>query len=347
MTDEKVKFETDEEKTTKNDEEIISEPDFLVDDDTIAFEEVKIDLDLQQPEEVLETTSSKEEQVDLQQPSSDDELFLGLSSSAEEGDTIVFDKVEGESSLEDKKEMLEIKTEEKEKDMTKKKVAKQPRKIKRKKKTKLGFNWFFWISLIIISIPVVYFVSLLVEASKVSHLPILGERIKNTIVYTINGSDVDYIADAVKQLEGVENAEINLIVETLRITVDVNDGYSEEQIEELILSIYTIVDERIPIATYFTRDGDYKQYDLDIMAYNDINSEELIIINLIKNGSMDEYSIQVLSRPVNPELVDRLKEEQKPKEDGSETEGEYDPEAEGEYDPETDLEIDPETEDVY
>ena len=62
---------------------------------------------------------------------------------------------------------------------------------------------------------------------------------------------------------------------------------------------------------------------------------------------MEEYSIQVLSRPVNPELVDRLKEEQKPKEDGSETEGEYDPEAEGEYDPETDLEIDPETEDVY
>ena len=115
----------------------------------------------------------------------------------------------------------------------------------------------------------------------------------------------------------------------------------------MILSIYTIVDERIPIATYFTRDGDYKQYDLDIMAYNDINSEELIIINLIKNGSMEEYSIQVLSRPVNPELVDRLKEEQKPKEDGSETEGEYDPEAEGEYDPETDLEIDPETEDVY
>ena len=38
-------------------------------------------------------------------------------------------------------------------------------KNKKKKKTKLGLTGF-WISLIIISIPVVYFVSLLVEAVK-------------------------------------------------------------------------------------------------------------------------------------------------------------------------------------
>jgi hypothetical protein len=96
------------------------------------------------------------------------------------------------------------------------------------------------------------------------------------------------------------------------------------------LSIYTIVDEKIPIATYFTRDGDYKQYDLDIMAFTDINSEEIIIINLIKNGSMEEYSVQVLSRPINPELVDRLKEEQNPEKEEvqPEQEGEFDAEAE-------------------
>ncbi len=235
-----------------------------------------------------------------------------------EQETKIFDKVEGEDDLSSAEENLEEKSQEANGNMTKRKVKRQPRKIRRKKQEKLGFNWFFWISLIIIAIPVGYFISLLIEASKVSHVPILGDRIKNTIVYTINESDVEYISSSVKQLEGVENAEINLIVETLRITVDVKDDYTEKQIEELILSIYTIIDEKIPIATYFTRDGDFKQYDLDIMAYNDINSEELIIVNLIKNGSMEEYSIQVLSRPVNPELVEKLLEEQKPVEEETE-----------------------------
>ncbi len=315
---------TDEEKTTIF--EVESEADveqsniegeelFSTDQDNTKVFEVEIDEE--QTEEVLE------------QPTlSDDELFLGLSSAAEEGDTKIFEKVESDSELEQSEATVEVNTEETKENNMKKKSAGQPRKIRRKKKEKLGFNWFFWISLIVISIPVVYFISLLVEASKVSHLPILGDRIKNTIVYTINESDINYISTTVKQLEGVEDAEVNLIVETLRITIDVNNDYTEEQIQELILSIYTIVDEKIPIATYFTRDGDYKQYDLDIMAFTDINSEEIIIINLIKNGSMEEYTIQVLSSPLNPELVDRLKEEQNP------TKEEVEPEKEGEFDAE-------------
>ncbi len=309
-------------------------------EDEDIIEEALEDMPLENEEEMdifeVEPDLESTEEVIEQSALSDDELFLGLSSSAEEGDTIIFEKVESASGLEQAEDTVEVNMEEiKENNMKKKTPSgpRGPRKIRRKKKEKLGFNWFFWISLIIIAIPVAYFISLLVEASKVSHLPILGERIKNTIVYTINESDVDYISTTVKQLEGVENAEINLIVETLRITVDVNDDYTEKQIEELILKIYAIVDEKIPIATYFTRDGDYKQYDLDIMAFTDINSEEIIIINLIKNGSMEEYTIQVLSRPVNPELVDRLKEEQNPVVE-EEPEQDDQPEENPDYDPE-------------
>ncbi|MGI6509850.1 MAG: hypothetical protein ACOX1L_04630 [Erysipelotrichaceae bacterium] len=325
-----VESEDSLEESFLENEEPASEEAISADEGDTKIFEVESDIDLEQPEEVLETASSMEEEI-LEQPTiNDDELFLGLTSAAEEGDTKIFEKVEDDQELEQSEAIVEANTEETKENKMKKKPAGQPRKIRRKKKEKLGFNWFFWISLIVISIPVVYFISLLVEASKVSHLPILGDRIKNTVVYTINESDINYISTTVKQLEGVEDAEVNLIVETLRITVDVNNDYTEEQIQELILSIYTIVDEKIPIATYFTRDGDYKQYDLDIMAFTDINSEEIIIINLIKNGSMEEYSVQVLSRPINPELVDRLKEEQNPEKEEvqPEQEGEFDAEAE-------------------
>lgn len=289
-----------EESVVEEQQQVTEETVSFDEGDTIAIEKVESDEESEQEETVEEPIASE------------DELFLGLASAAEEGDTKIFEKIESDNDSSKIDTTVEANTEENKENMANKKVRKQPRKVRRKKQEKLGFNWFFWISLIVIAIPVAYFISLLVEASKESRIPILGDRIKNTVVYVINESDVVYVSETVKQLEGVESADINLIVGTLRINVDVNNEYTEEQIKDLILSIYTIVDERIPIATYFTRDGDYKQYDLEIMAYNDINSEEIIIINLIKNGSMEEYAIQVLSSAVNPELVDRLKEEQNP-----------------------------------
>lgn len=350
MARKKVMFEINDEETLEHpaikDEEIFSEQSESAAEEALIQPETAEESDvLKQVEDVFEQTIFTDEgsTEPLESPESEtdsdslilteeEELFLGLSSAAEEGDTKVFEKLENEEGL-IPEEAAAADAEETKENMMRKKVAGQPKKIRRKKKTKLGFNWFFWVSLVVISVPVVYFISLLVEASKVSHLPILGERVKNTIVYTISENDVSYISDAVKQLEGVESAEINLVVETLRIVVDVKDDLTAEQIEELILNIYGIVDEKIPIATYFTKDGDYKQYDLDILAYNDINSEELILINLIKNGSMEEYTIQVLSTAVNQELVDRLKDEQNP-----------DKEVEEDPDSEEDIEFDS---DVY
>jgi hypothetical protein len=180
------------------------------------------------------------------------------------------------------------------------------RKVKVKKRYRLGFNWFFWISLIVIIIPVIYFVWLLLQAAKVSHTPIVGDRIKNTITYQIDDSTVKQINDTIKTIDGVESVQVNLIVETLRITVNAADGRSAEEYQQMAENIYHAVNGITPIDMYFTRTEEYKQYDLEINVYDNLDADTPIMIALIKNSSMETFVINNLSEPINPELAYQL-----------------------------------------
>ena len=180
------------------------------------------------------------------------------------------------------------------------------RKVKVKKKWRLGFNWFFWISLIVILVPVAYFGWLLWEAAKVTHTPIIGDRIKNTITYEIDNATVNAVSDTIKTMDGVESVQVNLIVETLRITVNAVDGRTLEEYDALAESIYRAVDGITPIDRYFTRTEEYKQYDLEINIYDNLDAETPKMVSLIKNSSMETYVVNNLSEPINPELAYQL-----------------------------------------
>ncbi len=184
-------------------------------------------------------------------------------------------------------------------------AEKTVKKVRRKKREeRLGFNWFFWISFILLCIPVAYFLYLLYQAAQVSNTPIVGDRIKDTVIYTITQEDVSGLASDITSLDHIEGAEINLIVETLRVTVDATDELSKEELTEIATAIYEKVDAKFPISTYFTRDGEYKQYDLEIVVYDNLKNEEPIIVCLYKNGSMEDgYKIQVFSDPVNADVA--------------------------------------------
>ena len=180
------------------------------------------------------------------------------------------------------------------------------RKVRVKKKKRLGFNWFFWISFVVILVPVLYFGYLLWEAAKVSHTPIIGDRIKNTVTYEIDDNTVAQIDSLIKTQDGVESVQTNLIVETLRITVNAVDGKTAEYYEELAKKIYELVDGITPIDRYFTRSEEYKQYDLEINIYDNLEAETPVMITLTKNSSMEEYVISDLSSPINEELAWQL-----------------------------------------
>ena len=189
---------------------------------------------------------------------------------------------------------------------TKKTTAK---KEKKEKKERLGFNWFFWLSLILILIPVGYFVKLLHDAQLEGNVPVLGKRLENNIVDKISDSQVESIRSAVAMIEGAEKTETNLIVDTLRISVDTNDELTVDQMKTISTDIYNIINENAPVDTYFTQHDGYKQYDLDIYVFNNLDLENPIIVSLHRNSNMEEYKLQVLTDPVNSKISAELKQE--------------------------------------
>ena len=188
--------------------------------------------------------------------------------------------------------------------MTKKTKAK---KVK-VKKDRLGFNWFFWFSFIIILVPVCYFLYLIYSAYQETHIPIVGDRINSEIETVIQPEQVDNISQRIKGIEGVENCQSDLVVETLRIKIDVNDDLADEDMEGILTQAYDIVNEVLPVESYFTQHNDYKEYDLEIYSFDDMDSDEVRIILLNKNSKMEEYLVQSLTSAVNQEVADELQE---------------------------------------
>jgi len=174
-------------------------------------------------------------------------------------------------------------------------------------KEKLGFNWFFWLSFVVVLIPIGFFGWILYSASVETHIPIIGSRLNNSISVWIDDTKVTTTETKISKLAGVQKAAVTLNVATLRITIDVDDSYTEEQIKQLALSCYEVVNEELPIKTYFSGQGSFKQYDLEINLYNNLDSENLVIVTLIKNTKMEEYKLQVVTTPVNKYLADQLK----------------------------------------
>ncbi|MBR0385362.1 MAG: hypothetical protein IJI05_02295 [Erysipelotrichaceae bacterium] len=185
---------------------------------------------------------------------------------------------------------------------------------KKKKSEKLGFNWFFWISFVVLMVPVCYFGYLLYQASQETNTPVIGDRIKTDIETEITEEALSSIKTQVLSLEGVEKCEVNLIVETMRVNVDTVDDMTDDKILELNKAIYNIVDAQIPVEEYFTSRFSYKGYDLEITSYTNLDSDDCAIVMLTKNSRMEQYSNQVVSKPKNPEVateLHKLAEEQK------------------------------------
>ena len=218
--------------------------------------------------------------------------------------------------------------------MAKSKKEKKAKKVK-VKKDRLGFNWFFWLSFIVLLVPVCFFAYLLYTAAQETHTPIIGERINSEIIHMIDDDQKAAVETRLKGIEGVENCAVNLIVETMRIELDVRDDMTAEEMDELAKQAYEAVNEIIPVETYFTQQSDYKQYDLEIYVYDNLKLDEFRLVLINKNSNMEEYLLQTLTTPKNAEVAAELaerKEEEKREREEEEAEenGEVEQETEGE-----------------
>lgn len=184
-------------------------------------------------------------------------------------------------------------------------------KNKRSKRHLSKSGIFLIVGLIIILVPCLIFGGILLHAAINTGSPIFGDRYKGDLDPAITDGDINNLKESVSALDGVQSVEITLISGQLRVNVDTNDELTSEEIGALLPEIYKLVDEKLPITTYFTSSEDRKMYDLAFNAYNFIDAENdgMIYYILTKNAMMEEYSVQLVSEPIDADLASDLRGE--------------------------------------
>lgn len=148
-------------------------------------------------------------------------------------------------------------------DIPTKKVSK-PRKQKVKQGHKL-----VWLTLVIILIPVLIIGYVLLTSMESSGKPVEGSRFSSTDLNPqIQQRDMDAIQADLMNIEGIESATMDMKSATLRIHLNMQDGYDDEGLNNAAETAYGIVNNYLPIDTYFTNTSESKNYDLEIDSYN-------------------------------------------------------------------------------
>ena len=147
-------------------------------------------------------------------------------------------------------------------------MEKTEKKVKTKKKLSRSAV-VLMISSIIILIPCLVFGGILLIAQLQNNKPVIGERYENDLNPAITETNTENIKSSIESLSSVESVEIVMTTAQYRVNVDTKDAISEEEMETLSTTIYDIVNEELPISTYFTKSSDgMKMYDLSITLYN-------------------------------------------------------------------------------
>lgn len=178
----------------------------------------------------------------------------------------------------------------------------------KKLKVNLKSDGILWAGLIFFSIPVLILVVILLQSSLQTGKVIEGNRFNNDLNPEISKSVLESLKDELMALDGHVKSEVNLEAATLMISVEVDSTYDQEAFIETASKIYTLVEEALPISTYFTSSDSMKMYDLQIDVYNR-NSDDSILLHTIltKNANMLEYAIQDVSTALNPTLAQELR----------------------------------------
>ena len=184
------------------------------------------------------------------------------------------------------------------------------------------------VGLVIIFIPCAIYGGILLEAIVNTGSPIVGHRFDNDLNPAITEADITNIQTKVQGIEGVEAVEINLPTGQLRINVDAVDTLTNEELLAMVTTVYESVTAVLPADIYFTASETMRMYDLAINVYNVIGEASdglvpteptegeaetaktpMIYYQLTKNSKMEEANIQLVSEPVDAELVNNIYQE--------------------------------------
>lgn len=189
----------------------------------------------------------------------------------------------------------------------------KPKKTQKKNTESKQGHKLVWFTLIIIAIPVVIVAYVLLTSMGGQGEPVVGNRFNGEDLNpSITEEAMNSIQEQVSGIGGVEEATINLKSATLRVHLNMDDSYTQDQIQAASDQAYEIVAATLPIDQYFTNREDAKMYDLEIDAYNYIvddshPAEGQIYIKTTKTGAATDRVTDVMTTAKDPELVAQIK----------------------------------------
>ena len=190
--------------------------------------------------------------------------------------------------------------------------AKRKRLSKPKRqKVKQGHK-LVWLTLVIILVPVLVIGYVLLTSAKESDQPVEGNRFgPNDLNPKIQDTQLDSIQNELMQIGGMETATIDLKSATLRVHLNMVDSADQNTLEAAAHQAYNIINEYLPIETYFTNSAEGKNYDLEIDSYNYIVDDNHPVDNwrfvkVSKSGAGDQVT-DIITQPRNADLAEAVK----------------------------------------
>lgn len=189
----------------------------------------------------------------------------------------------------------------------------KPKKTQKKNTESKQGHKLVWFTLIIIAIPVVIVAYVLLTSMGGQGEPVVGNRFNGEDLNpSITEEAMNSIQEQASGIGGVEEITINLKSATLRVHLNMDDSYTQDQIQAASDQVYEIVAATLPIDQYFTNREDAKMYDLEIDVYNYIvddshPAEGQIYIKTTKTGAATDRVTDVMTTAKDPELVAQIK----------------------------------------
>lgn len=189
----------------------------------------------------------------------------------------------------------------------------KPKKTQKKNTESKQGHKLVWFTLIIIAIPVVIVAYVLLTSMGGQGEPVVGNRFNGEDLNpSITEEAMNSIQEQASGIGGVEEVTINLKSATLRVHLNMDDSYTQDQIQAASDQAYEIVAATLPIDQYFTNREDAKMYDLEIDTYNYIvddshPTEGQIYIKTTKTGAATDRVTDVMTTAKDPELVAQIK----------------------------------------
>lgn len=189
----------------------------------------------------------------------------------------------------------------------------KPKKTQKKNTESKQGHKLVWFTLIIIAIPVVIVAYVLLTSMGGQGESVVGNRFNGEDLNpSITEEAMNSIQEQASGIGGVEEATINLKSATLRVHLNMDDSYTQDQIQAASDQAYEIVAATLPIDQYFTNREDAKMYDLEIDVYNYIvddshPAEGQIYIKTTKTGAATDRVTDVMTTAKDPELVAQIK----------------------------------------